>query len=86
MQYGKIKSEFLRGDLQRLSNEGMIGMGLRVLSDIPEFKNTGRKLGDAPMIRVEKICFRCGRRSLFFDFSAEFYRGQITAVTGVNGV
>ena len=64
----------------------MISMGLRILSDAPEFVPTGNKKGDTPVIRLDKLCFRRGKKHIFDDLSAEFYRGQITAITGHNGV
>ena len=86
MRDGMIKSEYRRGIFYELSDEKMTGMGLRVLSEIPGFEPTGRKKGDTPILRVEKICLKRGKRKLFDNLSAEFYCGQITAITGVNGV
>jgi energy-coupling factor transport system ATP-binding protein len=64
----------------------MVQMGLRVLTDIPGFVPTGRKMGDTPVLVVDKIKYKRGKHEIFNDYSAEFYRGQITAITGRNGV
>ena len=85
MSYGQIKKEYSRDEMLKLSDIEMIGMGLRVLSDISPFKPSGRKLGDNPVLRVERLCCKRGRRTIFTDITAGFYRGQVTAITGHNG-
>lgn len=37
------------------------------------------------MLKVDGLCYQRGPRKLFSDMHAEFYRGQITAITGRNG-
>ena len=86
MKSGRIEKEYSREEILKLSDEELINMGLRVLSDIPLFVPTERRLGDTPLIRIEKMSYRRGKRLLFSDYSAEFYRGQVTAITGKNGV
>ena len=85
MKHGKIDKEFSSKSLNTISDENMIEMGLRVLSEIPEFKNTGRRISDTPILRVEKLFVKRGDKTVINDFSAEFYRGQITAIVGRNG-
>ncbi len=86
MRSGKIEKEFSRSDYLKLSDNDMVQMGLRVLTDIPRFVPTGRKIGDTPVLIVDKIRYRRGKKDIFNDYSAEFYRGQITAITGRNGI
>lgn len=86
MKSGSIEKDYSREEMLKLSDEEVINMGLRVLSDIPPFAPTGRKLGDAPLLRMENISYKRGKRILFSDYSAEFYRGQVTAITGKNGI
>ena len=86
MRAGQIEKIFEASDYNRLSDDDMIKMGLRVLSEIPEFVPTGRKRGDTPILMVDNIRFKLGRKEILNDFSANFYRGEITAITGRNGV
>lgn len=65
-----------------LTDDEMISMGLRILSDAPGFVPTGNKMGDTSVIRIDKLSFRRGKKVIFDDLSAGFYRGQITAITG----
>ncbi len=86
MRTGRIEKIFEAGDYNRLSDEEMIKMGLRVLSGIPEFVPTGRRIGDSPVLIVDNIRFKHGKKEILNNFSANFYRGEITAITGRNGV
>ena len=86
MSGGEIVKDFDRQRFFSLTDDEMISMGLRILSDAPEFVPTGNKKGDTPVIRLDKLCFRRGKKHIFDALSAEFYRGQITAITGHNGV
>ncbi|MBQ8139301.1 MAG: energy-coupling factor ABC transporter ATP-binding protein [Lachnospiraceae bacterium] len=86
MRAGRIEKIFEAGDYNRLSDDEMIKMGLRVLSEIPEFVPTGRKIGDSPVLIVDNIRFKRGKKEILNSFSASFYRGEITAITGENGV
>ncbi|MCR5215267.1 MAG: ABC transporter ATP-binding protein [Eubacterium sp.] len=86
MDKGSIIKDFPRNEFVNISDQDMIGMGLRILSDNEDFIPTDRKMGDAPLIRLEKITFKRGKRTILKDFSDQFYRGQITAITGLNGV
>ncbi|MCR5105678.1 MAG: ABC transporter ATP-binding protein [Eubacterium sp.] len=86
MKSGSIEKDYSREEILKLSDEEVINMGLRVLSDIPPFTPTGRKLGDTPLLRIENMSYRRGKRILFSDYSAEFYRGQVTAITGKSGI
>ena len=86
MRSGQIVKEFNRAEYLKLTDNDMIRMGLRVLTNIPGFISSGRKIGDTPVLVVDKIRYKRGKNVIFNDFSAEFYRGQITAITGRNGV
>ena len=85
MSGGCIVKDFDRQSFLSLTDDEMISMGLRVLSEAPDFIPTGNKKGDTPVIRLDKLCFRRGKKHIFDDLSAEFYRRQITAITGRNG-
>ena len=86
MSAGRIEKIFEAGEYNRLSDDEMIKMGLRVLSEIPEFVPTGRKTGNSPVLIVDNIRFKHGEKEILNSFSANFYRGEITAITGRNGV
>jgi energy-coupling factor transport system ATP-binding protein len=86
MRHGKIDREYERSELLKLTDEEMIQMGLRILNEVPLFQPTGKRLGDTPLLKVDKLCFRRGDKTIFRNMQAEFYRGQITAITGQNGV
>ena len=85
LRQGRITREYEGTKLLHLTDEEMIQMGLRVLNEVPAFQPTGNKLGDIPLLKVDGLCYRRGNRTLFQDMHAEFYRGQITAITGRNG-
>jgi energy-coupling factor transport system ATP-binding protein len=86
MKSGRIEKEYSRKELPGLTDDEMIGMGLRVLSDIPRFIPSGRRLGDSPVLKVEGLSFKRGKRILFENLSYDFYRGEVTAITGPNGI
>jgi len=86
MHSGKIEKEYSHSELSRLSDEEMIGMGLRVLSDIPSFIPSGCRLGDSPVLRVSGLSCKRGKKTIFENLSFDFYRGEVTAITGHNGI
>ena len=86
LRAGRIEEIFEACDYNKLSDDEMIKMGLRVLSEIPEFVPTGRKTGDSPVLITDNICFMHGKKEILKNFSESFYRGEITAITGRNGV
>ena len=86
MSEGRIIKDLDGHAIDNITDDEMIKLGLRILSDASDFSPTGMKMGDSPVLIVDNIKYRRGDRILFDGFSASFYRGQITAITGPNGI
>ena len=86
MQKGRIERIFEKKDYDRLTDGDMVNMGLRVLSEIRMLMPAGKKKGDNPVLIVDHIGFKHQKKEILKDFSAVFYRGEITAITGRNGI
>ena len=86
MRAGRIEEEYDKSEFKKLSDSDMMKMGLRILSETPDFVPTGKRIGDTPILVVDRIKYKRGNREIFENLSVDFYRGQITAITGRNGV